>query len=473
MTLTPAYETAQQLLEQLQAEILQHFYHARELPIFPNVSSSEVRTHLAAFDFSEPLPLMQVLGESVAALRKYTVHITHPGYMGLFNPAVSFSSVLADALISLYNPQLAAWSHSPWANEMEQHTLRYIGGKLGMAVDENFSASYTAGGSEANHSALLAALAHAYPEYVTEGLAAIGVRPVVYVSEQAHNSFDKVCKHTGLGTRALRTVPTTPDLKLDVDALRQMMQADRAAGYTPLMVVGTAGTTAAGIIDPLPELALLCNSENLWLHVDAAWAGVVAFHDEYRTLLQGIADADSITVDAHKWLSVPYGAGMFFTRHRSAVDVAFGVTASYMPPSPADIVNPFQTTLHWSRRCIGLKVFFTLCEWGEAGLAELVARKMQLGERLRAQLTESGWQFLNRTALPVVCFTHPKLEDGATTRQQVLQDLYALGDVWISEAALDPKGNTRCLRACITNYKTTEAEVDTLVRQLNGLIEKM
>jgi glutamate/tyrosine decarboxylase-like PLP-dependent enzyme len=473
--LYPNETQAEQLLDSLKQTVLQHFYHAEALNIFPSVSADELRQYLAQYTFAQPQDLHQTLAETVRNLQRWNVHITHPGYMGLFNPAVSFSSVVADMLASVFNPQLAAWSHAPFANEVERHTLRYIGGKIGLAVDDNFFANYTVGGSEANHTAVLVALAHAFPKYVQTGLVGLGTQPTVYVSAQAHNSFDKACKHAGIGTQALRFVPTTPDLKLDVSALKNMLAADRAAGCTPILVCGTAGTTAAGIIDPLPQLAALCRQENIWFHVDGAWAGAVVFSEKYKHAMQGMELADSITIDAHKWFSVPYGAGMFFTRHRAAADAAFGVTASYMPPNPAGIDNPFQTTVHWSRRFIGLKVFLTLCEWGAPGLRELVDRKIVLGERLRAALQQHGWTVLNHTPLPVVCFTHPRIESSAVSRKQVLETIWKNGNAWISEAVLnptekDPARYTRCLRACITNYKTTEKEVDVLVHELAAAI---
>lgn len=474
-TLTPTQAQAEQLLDSLKQITLQHFYHAEMLNIFPSIGADELRQYLAQYSFVQPQDMVATLAETVRNLQRWNVHITHPGYMGLFNPAVSFSSVVADLLVSLFNPQLAAWSHAPFANEVERHTLRYICTKIGMATDDNFFAHFTVGGSEANHTAILVALAHAFPAYVTQGLVGLGTQPTVYVSAQAHNSFDKACKHAGIGTQALRFVPTTPDLKLDVAALHTMIQTDRAAGCTPILVCGTAGTTAAGIIDPLPELAALCQQENIWFHVDGAWAGAVVFSDRHKHTIQGMELADSITIDAHKWFSVPYGAGMFFTRRRTAADAAFGVTASYMPPNPPGIDNPFQTTVHWSRRFIGLKVFLTLCEWGEPGLRELVDSKIALGKRLRAALTQNDWIELNQTALPVVCFTHPRIEGGAISRKQILEAIWKNGNAWISEAVLnpterDPARYTRCLRACITNYKTTDREVDLLVRELNAAV---
>ena len=152
---------------------------------------------------------------------------------------------------------------------------------------------------------------------------------------------------------------------MDARALAEQIRADRARGFAPLLVVGTAGTTNAGTIDPLPELADICAGEGLWFHVDAAWGGAAAMSDRLRPLLDGIERADSVTWDAHKWLSVPVSAGMFFCRNRAAVEAAFTVDAAYVPPKrDAQARDGLSTSLQWSRRFIGLKVFMVLAENG-------------------------------------------------------------------------------------------------------------
>jgi glutamate/tyrosine decarboxylase-like PLP-dependent enzyme len=158
---------------------------------------------------------------------------------------------------------------------MERHVLQFIGRKLGFP-DENFAAHFTSGGSEANLTAALLALAKRFPAYLQKGLVGLGTQPTLYVSEYAHNSFDKIVKHVGLGTDALRIIPTNDALQMDPEALRRQLEADVQQGCTPFMVVGTAGTTSAGVIDPLPALAGLCQQYGCWFHVDAAWGGAIA-----------------------------------------------------------------------------------------------------------------------------------------------------------------------------------------------------
>src|SRR5262249_43667114 len=162
-------------------------------------------------------------------------------------------------------------------------------------------ATFTSGGTEANLSAVTVALQSAFPDYGEHGLGSLSARPALYLTGEAHHGFNKIAHMTGIGRRAIRPVTTDRRLKLRVDSLRCQVRQDRKDGWAPFMIVGTAGTTAAGVIDPLPEIAKFCREENLWFHVDAAWGGAAILSPALKQNLAGIEQADSITCDAHKW----------------------------------------------------------------------------------------------------------------------------------------------------------------------------
>ncbi|MGB5035110.1 MAG: pyridoxal-dependent decarboxylase, partial [Blastocatellia bacterium] len=193
-------------------------------------------------------------------------------------------------------------------------------------------------------------------------------------------------------------------------------------------------------------------------------------------VLAGISRADSVTWDAHKWLSVPMGAGMFFCRHREAVERAFGVSTSYMPGAlGADTPDPYATTAQWSRRAIGLKVFMALAELGTAGCGALIEQQAEMGELLRARLREAGWLVVNDTPLPVVCFTNADIRTGRFTTGDVVRAISERRRVWISDVVLgqDATGNPatgeRVLRACITSFRTDAGDVECLVEELKAV----
>src|SRR6267142_2533178 len=183
-------------------------------PIVPTVRPDEIRRHLARYDFSKARPVDEIVADVEDMLRKWQVHVTHPRYLGLFNPSVTPASVVGDTLVAMYNPQLATWRTSPAANEIERHTLVWLGGKFGFPADA--SASFTSGGAEANLSAVIVALTRAFPEYCDHGLRRLSAPPVLYVSEEAHHSFNKVVHMTGLGRQAIRAVATDRALRMDV-----------------------------------------------------------------------------------------------------------------------------------------------------------------------------------------------------------------------------------------------------------------
>jgi glutamate/tyrosine decarboxylase-like PLP-dependent enzyme len=431
-------------------------------PVVPHVTPAEIRAHLASrYDFSQPAPLSEIVDDVERMLRAWQVQVTHPHYLGLFNPSVTPASVVADTLVAMYNPQLATWSTSPAANEIERHTLAWLTEKFGFPATS--SASFTNGGAESNLSATIVALTHAFPGYGEGGVRALGAKPAVYVSAEAHHSFNKIAHITGIGRRAIRTVAIGHDLKMQCADLERQVAEDRRAGYAPFMVVGTAGTTGAGAIDPLPELAEFCQSEGLWFHVDAAWAGAAIVSPKLRSHLAGIDRADSITCDAHKWFSVPMGAGMFFCRHPQTVTEAFHAETSYMPGKVAGSVSdPYTSSLQWSRRFIGLKFFLSLAERGETGYVEMIEHQARMGDVLRKALAAAGWRLVNSTPLPVVCFTR----DGLAT-SRFLAALYERQIAWMSEVRL--AGGAPVLRACITSFRTTESDIDQIVREMSQI----
>lgn len=446
-------------------EIARFPVEVRELPVAPVTDPVQLRAALETqYRFDSPRALDEVTAEVMRLFRAHTVHVTHPRYFGLFNPSVREAGIIADTLSALYNPQLAAWSHAPAACELERLTLRRLAGLLGFDPD-TIIATFTTGGAEANLSAVLAALAHHCPEADRGGVAALAARPAIYVSGESHHSFVKIARMTGLGTDALRIVPTTSTHTLDPVALAECVRADTVNGWRPLLIVGTAGTTSAGVIDPLPQIADVAEAAGAWFHVDAAWGGGAALSAHLRPLLAGVERADSVTWDAHKWLSVPMGAGMFFCRHPDAVRRAFAAVTSYMPDAVSGATDdPYVTSAQWSRRAIGLKVFMALAELGVDGYATLIEHQVAMGDLLRTRLTEAGWLVVNDTALPVICFTHPSIRAGMLTTRTVLEVIYTRGFVWISDVVLG--GQERVLRACITSYRTTSDDVDTLVTEL-------
>lgn len=460
-------ETRGELWRRLMEAIERYTTGVEEARVAPRLDLEEIRQALAPFDFERPVPALDALDFAVEGLWKWQVHTPHPRYFGLFNPAPTTMGIAADAVVAAFNPQLAAWSHSPLAAEIEQHLVRALAGRFGFDP-ARVEGTFTSGGAEANHTALSTAITRAFPEVGRRGLLALRSQPVLYVSPQAHHSFLKAARLAGLGTEAVREVRVDSGLRMIPEDLAARIREDREAGCSPFLVVATAGSTSAGVVDPILDLAQVADEEGgLWLHVDAAWGGAAALVPELRPLIEGTARASSITFDAHKWLSVPMGAGLYITRHPGILERTFRVAAGYMPRDGAAlaVADPYAHSMQWSRRFIGLKVFLSLAVAGWQGYEESIRRQVALGGRLRERLREEGWTVVNDTPLPVVCFVDAGPEGrSAAFLEGVAAAVVGSGEAWISTVVLGEAGPA--LRACITNYQTGPEDVEALVAAL-------
>lgn len=344
------------------------------------------------------------------------------------------------------------------AVEVERHVLRALAARAGWTDEPH--ATFTTGGAEANLTAVLFALARVFPQSVEDGVASLPARPVVYRSAEAHGSVVRAVQVAGLGRRACRVVDCDRSLRMDLRALRRAIADDRAHGRRPMMVVATAGTTSTGAIDPLSPLADLAAEEDLWLHVDGAWGAGALLSPSLAPCLDGVARADSLTWDAHKWLGAAQGAGMFFSPHASLARSVFEVEAPYLPGGD----HPYATTLQWSRRASGLKVFALLAAEGWDGVARRVERCAALGERLRVSLRAKGWTLYGEGPLPVVCFASEAMRRGKVSPAKEAARLRREGVAWVSDTRV--AGRWPALRACVANPDTTDADVDALVEAL-------
>jgi aromatic-L-amino-acid/L-tryptophan decarboxylase len=454
--------TRRLLWEQVGAALEGHVVDVKSLPVAPRCEPAEVRRALDDLTPDSPLAPEQAVRLVIDRMRDQQLHAANPGYFGLFVPAPSAIGVVADAIAAGFNPQLASWSHAPFGVEAEQWVVRTMARRMGFS--QSVEGTITTGGSEANLTALLVALHQAHPGVMTEGLRSLASNPALYVSNEAHHSWRKAARVAGLGDRAVRGVPCDADFRMDVSALARMLAEDRTVGLTPFMVVATVGTTACGAIDPLLELRRLADSEDLWLHADAAWGGAAALSDIHRHLVAGLSDADSVTLDAHKWLSVPMGAGLYLSRHPGGLRGVFATNPEYLPVSSSESVpEPYQESIQWSRRFSGLKIFLLLMTAGWAGVADGIDSSIVLGARLRDALQRQGWRVVNRTPLPVICFRDA---DTATPGHHaaIVAGVNRRGTSWISTAHLDGVGEV--IRACVCNYRTTDVDVDTLIDEL-------
>lgn len=425
--------------------------------VVPTLDMTRLRAELEAFDFSAPRPMHELLAWTIDQIEHGVVHMTNPRYFGLFNPAPSFPALCGDRITGVFNPQLATATTSPAAVEIESHVIRAVARRAGLPASS--TGHFTSGGSEANCTAVLCALTRANDRFGTEGARAFAGQPVFYISRESHLAWIKIAHQTGIGRSAVRQVPTDGTGCMNADVLATMLDEDTARGCVPVLIVATAGTTNAGMIDPIVRCAELARQHGLWLHVDAAWGGAVVASDRMRPALAGIECADSVTIDAHKWFATTMGCGMFLTRDPSVLSKSFQVSTGFMPSNTAT-VDPYVNTAQWSRRFLGVRLFLSLAAAGWDGYAQHVERSIDLIARLRHELAARAWRIANDSPLAVLCIEPPpEAPDARTIGSQVL----ASGRAWVAVAKYEGRD---VIRICLTHGEASLADIHELVDAL-------
>jgi glutamate/tyrosine decarboxylase-like PLP-dependent enzyme len=414
-------------------------------------------------------------------------HIPAANYFGLMNPTPTYMAVLADTLVSALNPQLASLARSQFASTLEAETIGWIASRFGWHKPAGDTpvppdailcdGTFTSGGNEANFTALALAIAHHFPNAVEDGIAAIGARPVFYASAEAHHSLEKSAGLLGLGRKALRRIPVNDDLRLDTARLILQIEADYSCGFAPFCIVATAGTTSSGAIDDLNAVASIAQRYGLWLHVDGAYGAAAAFSDQYRGLLSGIERADSITIDPHKWLSMPFAAGVILTRQPPMLERTFSIASPYMPSlARPTMIDNFKISAQWSRRMNSLKLWLTLRVHGRRAYQEMIERQMQLATMMREWFEGSEYfELAAPQTLPILNFRLCGIskDDAAQTEaahQRFIDEFNRDGRYWISRTHVRGKS---VLRMMIISYLSTAEHVVGLQQALHAAAERV
>ena len=403
----------------------------------------------------------KVLTELFREMVEQGFHVPSANYFGLMNPTPTYMGVLGEALVAGLNPQLATLARSQLASKIELETVRWIGERVGWAGE--FNGTFTSGGNEANFSGLALALAAKFPDAVEEGVASIGGQPVCYASAESHHSLDKSAGLLGIGRKALRRIAVNRAAQLDPQELGRAIAQDRSAGRKPFCVVATAGTTNSGAVDDLIAISEVCREQELWLHVDGAYGGVAIFSNQHRGLVRGIERADSLTIDPHKWLAMPFAAGVILTRHPEILERAFSVAAPYMPKAAgAQLPDNSRISTQWTRRMNSLKLWLTLRVHGRQAYEELIDRQLRLAKSFADWVKASDdFELAVAPTLPIVTFQLKSdwTEQLATQHDAIVEEVTRDGSRWVSETKV--RGQS-VLRMMVISYLTEE-------RHLHGL----
>jgi glutamate/tyrosine decarboxylase-like PLP-dependent enzyme len=426
--------------------------------VAPTLDMPAFQEELSAMNFEVPRPLDELLGWSIERMQHGIVQMNNPRYFGLFNPGANFPAQCADRIVALFNPQLASSASSPVPVALESHLIRAVAHRAGLGQDAG--GHFATGGSEANYTALLCALTAHHPGFAQEGARTFSGPPKFYTSRDCHIAWLKIAHQAGIGRTALRLVDTDGSGCMRPESLSRAIAADRAAGAVPVMVVATAGTTGGGMIDPLHASADIAHREGLWYHVDAAWGGSALASDRMRGLLAGIERADSITIDAHKWLATTMGCAMYITARSALLSEVFHASTSFMPSSLANL-DPYLNSVQWSRRFLGLRLFLALGAAGWSGLGAHVERAVEVVSRIERDLKALGWTVANQSPLAVLDVLPPKAQDVRALVRRVVSS----GRAWVAPTTFEGRD---VVRICATHGEVSDQDVRELVEALTA-----
>ena len=406
----------------------------------------------------------------------------HPRMWGYITGSPSPVGALADLLAAAANPNVAGWNGAPLATEVETQAVSWISELVGFS--NVCGGILTSGGNMANFAALLAARrARADWDIRREGIA--GRNLTIYATSETHAWVDKAADLFGLGTGAIRRVATDRELRMDVADLERIVAADKERGLEPFVVVGSAGTTATGSVDPLPAIAEICRTHGLWFHIDGCYGAPAVLSDAAPADLAGMAQADSLAVDAHKWLFVPLEAGCTLVREGRWLTETFATNPSYYAMVEAgheQVVDYYAMGPQNSRGFRALKVWLTLQQMGKSGYAEAISRNIDQARIMFDAVSAADDFEAVSCQLSITTFRYVPADLAARAGdpdvEDYLNDLNAAlmarvqrsGDLYLSNAVVDGR---HLLRACIVNFRTTDEDAGSVPERVRRLAESL
>jgi aromatic-L-amino-acid decarboxylase len=435
--------------------IADYFASPDRYPVLSRVRPGEIRAALPSSAPEHGESFDAIFADFERVIMPGITHWNHPGFFAYFAISGSAPGVLAEFLSAALNVQAMLWRTSPAATELEEVTLAWLRQLIGLP--DSFEGVIYDTASITTLHALAAAREVAVPDVRSRGLSGRAEIPRlrVYCSEHAHSSVDKAVILLGLGHEALRRIEADAEFRIRPDALAAALDEDRRHGFIPIAVVATVGTTSATSVDPLGAVAAICARERVWLHVDAAYAGVAAMLPEYHSLLKDAAAADSVVLNPHKWLFTPFDLSVLYCRRMDAVRAAFSLTPEYLKTSESsDVRNLMDTGIQLGRRFRALKLWMVLRHFGAAGIRERLSEHIRLA-RLFARWVDESPEFERTAAVPfsVVCFRARATDE---FNAALLERLNASGEVFLSHTKL---AGRYTLRLAIGNLHTTERHV--------------
>jgi len=466
--------TPEELTSHIQkaGEIIRELYEEKlERHVFPGKSPAEIQSI-----FDEPLPeegleiselLEKVRGDVIDSS---TLNVG-PHYYGYITGGGNQVAILAEMISASLNQNNLKWHSSPISTELEKLVIKWVSQFVGYS--DQSAGAILDGGSTANFNCLAVARKNmATDSLSSEGM--YGMKPMtVYVSEEGHSSFDKAVDALGIGLNNLRKIPADEQFRIRTDLLKEQIQKDREAGFNPICVIGIAGTTNSGAVDNLQELAEICKSENLWYHVDAAYGGPAAKLPGVDKMFRGLEHADSVVVNPHKWLYVPFEAACILVKEPDKLRRTFSLIPDYLQSNEDEggRTDLMEYQLPLTKSFKSLKVWMTLKAFGSKRIRETIQADIENAQYLERLINDADdFQMLSPVPLSIACFRYNpgNLEEEQLDElnRKLAHEIEQDGRIFLTATRV--KGKT-ALRTCFINPRTTKKDVEWIPAVIRDL----
>ncbi|HEY9086090.1 MAG TPA: aminotransferase class I/II-fold pyridoxal phosphate-dependent enzyme [Candidatus Tyrphobacter sp.] len=441
--------------------IEEYFEHPGRYPVLPRVAPGEIEASLPDRAPEQSEPFDQIFGDFERIIVPGITHWNHPRFFAYFATSAAPVAVAAEALAAALDVKVMLWRTSPAAAELESVVMRWLGqligvpdGWTGIIYDTASVGSFTA----------LAAARESLDLGIREHGASGRDLPVlrIYATAHTHSHIEKAAIALGVGLENVVRVACDDEFRMRPDELHRAIDEDRARGMRPLAVVATIGTTSSTSIDPVPAIAEIAKRHGIWLHVDAAYAGVAAMLPEFAALLDGVENADSLVVNPHKWLFVPMDCSALYVRDEATLRRAFSLVPEYLATPEQGVRNYMDYGIQLGRRFRALKLWFVLRHFGAEGIRERLRSHIALAGEFASWIdAEPNWEVLAPHPFSVVCFRYRaddmSEEEAERFNAGLLERVNAGGDVFISHTKLDGR---YALRLAIGNLRTQRSDVE-------------
>lgn len=459
--------------------IADYLERIEKYPVLPNIKYGDVKKEIKVNPSIKGENFEILFGDVDNVLLKGITHWNHPDFMAYFNSTSSGPGILAELLSAGFNVNGMAWHTCPSATELEETMIEWY--KKIFELPENFwGIVYDTASTSSMHGIAAAREQISSLKIREKGMTGRGDLPRlrIYMSDQAHFSIDKAALTLGFGLEGIRKIPTDKEFRMIPSELKRAIKDDREKGWLPCCVVATVGTTSSTSVDPVYEIGSICIEENVWLHVDAAYAGTAAILPEMRWIFKGLNKADSLVINPHKWMFTPIDFSLFFTTKPEILKRAFSLSAEYLETSKGEATNFMDYGIQLGRRFRSLKPWFIIRYFGVEGLQNRIKEHIRLAKKFASWIeSHPDFEIMAPVPFSVVCFrAHPKgisdVKKLNELNQELLDGINATGKLFLSHTKLNGKF---VIRIAISGLRTQEEHVSTAImlieERLNHLLK--